>query len=274
MLDRYEYINAELAESLICHSYNLNPLETDDTINKYYNIKNYVIVHKKNIPLADDSTPPTAEYYHDVMQSLMKLYENGVFIQPILGYSVNENTIKSTNESTDVQGAGYVILAKQSGEPLYSYKKMPNPFNLNSQIQDTKKNRYLLDRIEEISKIPQNHFNKLANDLHKTLDAGLNFNYFNQSNIIYNSQKGFILTNINNKLSPFRLQTDFEKCFIRNCLAVCAVSFEFSNGLSATEKSQIKNLNTEIFNKCINAIKQFDIDDKLIKSETNNIWKN
>ena len=41
-----------------------------------------------------------------------------------------------------------------------------------------------------------------------------------------------------------------------------------------TEKSQIKTLNTEIFNKCINAIKQFDIDDKLIKSETNNIWKN
>ena len=130
MLNRYLFIKEETAESLIFQSYNYEPIKTEDAINKYYHVKNYVVVHKKNILLADDLTNVTAEYTHDVMQSLMKLYENGVFVQPILGYSVNEQTIKTDKNSNVVYGSGYVILAKQSGEPLYDYSKMPNIFSV------------------------------------------------------------------------------------------------------------------------------------------------
>ena len=273
MLDRYEYINPELAESLICSSYNVNPLKTDDTINKYYNIKSYVIVHKCNILLADGETAPTNEYYFDIMKQVMKLYENNVYVQPILGYTINEHTIKTT-ESADVIGAGYVILAKQKGDILYDFSKMPNPFSLNKSNDEDKKINYLLTTIEKVSNIPQSHYDKFADDLKKIMNGGLKFDIFSPSNIVYDGGKGFIFTNINHKLSKFKTEDEFNKCFIRNCLSLCFANFEFSENISHAIKNQLKDFNKVIFEKCVAALQKQGISADLVKEYSTNIWKN
>ena len=274
MLNRYLFIKEETAEELIHQSYNYEPIKTGDVINKFYYVKNYVVVHKKNILLADDSTNVTNEYTHDVMQSLMKLYEKGVSVQPILGYSVNEQTIKTDENSNYVYGSGYMILAKQNGDALYVYDKMPNPFNLNKSENESKKIGYLFERLENISTIPNEHFEKFVKDLHMILSEGLNFDASSQSNILYNKQNGFVFTNISFRLNYSKNSNEFNNCFIGNCFAPCCINFEFTNSISATDKEKLKSLNTIIFNKCKNALISFGVNEKLIEKYSSNIWKN
>ena len=254
MLDRYEYINAELAENLICQSHNNKQSNADSPIDLCFNIKNYVVVHKKNILLASYNTPPTNEYYFDVMNGLMKLYENNVFVQPILGYTINEHTIKTT-ESGDVVGSGYAILAKQKGNSIYEYTKMPNLFELKKSPDVDKKIDYLLKSLKELTTISQEYYNKFVSDLKEIMKEGLNFDSYNQANILLSKEKGFVFTNINNKLSGFKNQEDFDKCFIRNCLSLCCTSFEFCESISASTKNELKSLNGIIFEKCAAALR-------------------
>lgn len=272
MLNRYTFIDEELAENLIHQSYNSNLIKNGDGINKFYSLKNYIVIHKQNIPLADHSTLPTTEYYYEVMVEIMKLYEKGVFIEPILGYSINEQTIKTIENSTDVQAKGYVILAKQTGEPLYKYDKIPNPFS-NEKILETKKTEYLLNTLTNISNIPQAHYDKFAEDLLKIMNANLNFDAYNQENIIYNKNKGFIFTNINHKLSNFKAKEEFDKCFIRNCFALCCINFDFTKSISDTDKNTLKQLNSIIYGKCVKSLIRLNIDDDLIQKHSLNIWK-
>ncbi len=273
MLDRYLYINPELAESLICQSYNNNPIKNDDTINKYYNIKNYIIAHKNNILLADNKTLPTEEYYFDVMNLLMKLYDDDVFVQPILGYAINEQSIKTT-ETGDVVGTGYVVYAKQKGEPLYLYNKMPNPFNLEDSKEENKKIDYLLETLTKISKIQQEHYDKFAEDLQKIIKSELIFDAYNQSNILYNKDRGFIFTNINFKQSSTKSQEEYNRCFIRNCLSLCCINFEYTQTISDTIKNQLKNLNKIVYEKCLSALYKLNINSDDIEKYSINIWKN
>ena len=273
MLNRYHFIDEETAKNLIYQSYNHEPLKADDIINKFFHVKNYVVVHKKNIILADRNTSVTNEYTFDVMMTLMNLYEKGVFVQPILGYSVNEQTITTDEDSNNVYGSGYVILAKQNGKPLYVYDKMPNPFSFDSKANESKKLNYLLKTLEEISLIPDTHFEKFARDLHMILSEGLNFDGSNQSNILY-SQKGFVFTNINHKLQNFNNNNELDKCFIRNYFSPCCINFEFAQSITATDKDKLKSLNAIIYDKCKKAALSLGISNELIEKAASNIWKN
>lgn len=274
MLNRYLFIDQNAAENLIHQSYNYKPIKTEDSKTKAYYVKNYIVLHKTNIPVADSNTLPTEEYYYDVMLKLMKLYENKVSVVPILGYTINENTIKTIDKGSDVYASGYVILAKQRGDELYSYDKMPNPFSLESTNYDSKKTNYLFSRLKEISNIPQNHYDKYVSDFLKISKAGLKFDVYNQSNILYNKTSGFIFSNINHKLQKFKTESEFNKSFIRNVFAVCCINFDYSQALSATEKAELKELNTIVYGKCLSSLVSLGFKTEEIEQGSINIWKN
>ena len=111
-------------------------------------------------------------------------------------------------------------------------------------------------------------------DLRKIMSGGLKFDIFSSSTIVYDGSKGFIFTNINHKLSKFKTENEFNKCFIRNCLSLCSANFEFSENISDAIKNQLKDFNKVIFEKCTTSLCKQGISANLVSEHSTNIWKN
>lgn len=149
MQEKYFYINPQKARELLLQ---VQGMQSDKRglDNQVYLVDEYAVLATtklklRNYPTRDDDLV----YYDELVQSLMRLKEQGVAVVPVLGYCY---------EPDSENGSGYIIQRRARGEELYDDARLKAFYAgkecfsyLPSQVGDR---QYLLERTNYISDVP------------------------------------------------------------------------------------------------------------------------
>lgn len=267
MKEKYFYIRSEKARDLLhqIHEMQANKWGLDSQV---YLIDEYAVLTTaklklRNYPTRDDDLL----YYDELIQSLMRLKEQGVAVAPILGYCYDPDSEK---------GDGYIIQQRAKGEELYDdaalkeyyvgkkyYHYLPTSTNINIK-------EYFISRTNYISQVPQEHFDKWIKDIIILLENDILVDFNTKSNFFYDVGDGFSFIDLNS-------HTDYKYGLVdqkQNSKEIAAyygfLPCHFAVGtkilpnlalnqtslleMSKPELSQLASANNLIFEKCKNAL--------------------
>jgi len=196
MEERYFYIEPWVARGLLAQSKKMKPAK-HGIDSRVYLIGEYAVLSTSRIKLRNVATrDDDLAYFDELIETLMRLREQGVAAVPILGYCY---------DSDSADGTGYIFQPRAKGEELYDdevmkhfkvwLRKRRNPFQRGRAVEyllaRTKAVEYLLARTKYVSEIPQEHFDKFIGDIIILNDNDVLIDFIGKSNFFYDASAGF-----------------------------------------------------------------------------------
>jgi len=137
----------------------------------------------RNVATCDDDLA----YLDELIETLMRLRNQGVSVVPILGYCY---------DSDSENGDGYIIQECAKGAELYDDAIMKQYYvrgrkNLAYLSSGADAKAYILARTCYISQVPQAHFDKFIGDCITLLDNDILIDFMGKSNFFYDDTAGF-----------------------------------------------------------------------------------
>lgn len=187
--EKYFCIEPEKARELLSQTKGMKPAKRGID-RRAYLIGDYAVLSTSRLKLRNVATrDDDLAYLDELIETLMRLREQGVAVVPILGYCFDP-------DSRD--GAGYIFQPRAKGEELYDdavlvkyyvwAQKKRGKVYLSSK---TNAKEYILSRTSFISKIPQEHFDKFISDMIVLADNDLLIDSTGKSNFFYDAAAGF-----------------------------------------------------------------------------------
>lgn len=138
-------------------------------------VNNYAVLKNSNIPGHDDS-------YKNLIETLHNLSQAGVGAVPILGYGITHQGKPFRNgERYD---SGFVVQEKASGKELLYRGYL-------SKLTPEQQKEEVLNYLNLLNNVPQEHFTKWVNDLKTITDSQIAVDPSKTSNFFYDKDKGF-----------------------------------------------------------------------------------
>lgn len=229
----------------------------------------------RNVTTRDDDL----RYFDEIAETLLKLFQQNVATVPVLGYCYDINS---------ADGTGFIIQKRADGSELLDdailsefqvWTRQDNSyFGVN--MSKTEKIRYLLSRIQEISLIPQEHFDKFVNDMICILKHDILIDCFGKSNFFYDEDRGFQFIDLDShndyKYGLTSQKPDIEKavsvCAYAPCLYAEGTQLFAPNAMSSSElfaftseqQNSLAECNSVIFQKCTAALRQNGISQSVL----------
>ena len=214
-------------------------------------VKNYAVLKNGNIPGHDDS-------YIKLIEKLHSLQQQGVNAVPILGYGITHQGKPFRNgERYD---SGFVVQEKASGKELLHMGSLKN-------FSPEQEKDAVLNYINLLNNIPQEHFDKWVADLKTITDSQIAVDPSKTSNFFYDQDKGFSFVD----LSFFAQEKLFDKQdlegtshhseFIYYSFTPFRNLFNssFSKVLNEEEQSFCDEVLTDTFNKNFEALQKVGV---------------
>lgn len=270
MEEKYFFIEPETARKLFAKINDIEPTKRGID-SKAYLFDEYAVLSSDRIKLRNYAThDDDLAYFDELIATVMRLNEQGVAVVPILGYCYDK---KSEN------GTGYIFQKRAKGEELYDDSIMQEFY---AWAQSDKENylsgnsskgaakEYIISRTNFVSRIPQEHFDKLMKDIITLANNDILIDFMGKSNFFYDESAGFQFIDINSHTDyKYGLDnTKFEGSLIcaYNGFVPChiAAGSKVLSGLALDEKAvsilnenelvQLKADNNIIFGKCRTAM--------------------
>lgn len=277
MKEKYFYITPQKARKLL-HQVQEMQAEKQGFDKQVYLFDEYAVLKTtklkiRNYPTRDDDLI----YYDELIKSLMHLRTQGVATVPILGYCY---------DSQSENGDGYIIQQRAKGEELYDDAKLKNyyvgkeSFSYLFNYNDVK--AYFLDRTQEISQVPQEHFDQWIKDSIILLENDILVDFHTKSNFFYDAREGFSFIDLDSHTDYKYGLTDqkpntkeivsyygFLPCHFAadtKVLPNLALDQTTLAEMEERELSMLASANQVIYNKCKNALLHNGILQKQIDS--------
>jgi len=260
IIEKYFGIEREAAQKLIDATQNMTSEKSGD--NGFQNTKvflfdEYAVLKMQNINVRNVTTPDTdLNHLERLAGTLLDLQTQGINVVPILAVQSDD-------------GDGYIIQQRAKGAELYDRDKLGDK-------------NYILKRVEFLSDVSQEHFDKFIADAIKIIDAGVLIDSVGKDNFFYHETIGFQFIDLNAHedyeygLTAEKSQgkkSAFLDCFLP--LSHCPYYFvimpkygEIVSNLSAeltdTERASLKENNGKILGKCKAAAINSGISEELL----------
>jgi len=264
MTEKYFYIEPEKARELLRQTQGMQPAKRGIDSHVFL-IGEYAVLTTSRIKLRNVATrDDDLAYFDELIETLMRLREQGVAAVPILGYCYDP-------DSED--GTGYIFQPRAKGEELYddavmqAYKVRKSAY-LSSDI-DPKP--YILSRTHFISRVPQEHFDKFISDILVLLDHDILIDSNGKSNFFYDEKAGFQFIDLDShtdyKYGLAAHRYDSKEICAYNGFVPChyALDKKALKRLGKQELQQLARDNGIIFEKCKAAMLRNGISEEQLK---------
>lgn len=189
MQEKYLYIDKETARSILRDIEGMNP-EKSGVNSRVYLTTEYAVLYLENMKVRNVTVPDSnLDFLEQLANDLMKLYRQGTRVIPILGFCCDEES-----------GRGYIIEPRAKGEELYHDEIMEKYYLRDDRVYqqgDRGEQEYILARTHFISQIPQEHFDRLMEDMIALLDSDILIDFMGKSNFFYDKAEGFAFIDLN-----------------------------------------------------------------------------
>lgn len=247
-----------------------------------YLIGDYAVLSTNRIKLRNVTTrDDDLRYFDEIIETLLDLYHHGVSVAPILGYCYDANS---------VDGTGFIIQKRAKGLELFDdavlarfeawAQSQPEAIYLHSDMCDAEKIQYLVSRTQEISQVPQEHFDKFINDMICILQHDILIDCGGKSNFFYDTDQGFQFIDLDSH-NDYRYaltdqKPDIEKtvsiCGFVPCLYASGTKLFSSNAMDAQamlaltpcQRNKLAEYNNVVFQKCLSALRQNGISESAL----------
>jgi len=185
--EKYFYIEAGKARELLSQSKEMKAAK-HGIDSRVYLIGEYAVLSTSRLKLRNVATrDDDLAYLDELIETLMRLREQGVAAVPILGYCFDP-------DSKD--GTGYIFQPRAKGQELYDDEIMKEYYVWARKKRRISFNRsrakeYIPARTNFISKIPQEHFDKFISDMIAISDNDILIDCMGKSNFFYDADAGF-----------------------------------------------------------------------------------
>jgi hypothetical protein len=175
MIEKYFGIERDIVQHMINATKNMTNEKCGDNSfqsTKVFLFDKYAILKMRNINFRNVTIQDTdLKHLERLAKTLLDLQAKGVNVVPILAF-------QSDN------GNGYIIQARAKGTELYDRDKVNDK-------------DYVLERVELLSNVPQEHFDKYIADIIKIIDAGIMVDFVGKDNFFYHETIGFQFIDLN-----------------------------------------------------------------------------
>lgn len=247
-----------------------------------YLIGDYAVLSTNRMKLRNVTTrDEDLSYFDEIIETLLNLFYHGVSVVPILAYCY---------DPTSVDGTGFIIQKRAKGLELFDDAVLakfeawaqPQPENvyLHCSLSEDQKIHYLLSRTQEISHIPQEHFDKFVNDMICILKHDILIDCNGKSNFFYDTDQGFQFIDLDTH-NDYKYGLTDQKPDIEETVSICGfVPCLYASGtklfsssamdehallaLTPCQQNRLSECNNVIFQKCIAALRQNGISETVL----------
>ena len=263
MTEKYVAIEPEKARELLSQSQVMQPAKRGID-SRVYLSGDFAVLTTSRIKLRNVATrDDDLAYFDELIETLLRLREQGVAVVPILGYCY---------EPDSRDGDGYIFQPRAKGEELYedaivqAYKIRKSAY-LSSDI-DPK--NYILSRTRFISQVPQEHFVKFISDILALLDHDILIDSNGKSNFFYDEKAGFQFIDLDSHTDykyGLAKKYDSKEICAYNGFVPCHYNLDKKalKKLSKEELRQLARDNGIIFEKCRAAMLRSGITEAQLK---------
>lgn len=185
MIEKFFYIEPETARNLLTQIDGMG-YDKRGVDRKAYLFDEYVVLSASRIKIRNGVRDDNLTYFDELIHILWRLSEQGVNVVPIYGYCFDP-------QSTD--GTGYIFQRRAKGEELYDDAIMKEYYvwgdKLNYLSSDVDAKGYILSRTAQISRVPQEHFDKFISDIVAIANHEILIDCMGKSNFFYHEEIGF-----------------------------------------------------------------------------------
>ena len=266
MREKFFYIEPAKARELLAQTQTMKPAKRG--IESFvYLIGDYAVLTTSRIKLRNVATrDDDLAWFDELIETLMRLHEQGVAAVPILGYCY---------EPDSENGAGYIFQPRARGEELYEdavikeYKRRKASYFFPSEI-DPKE--YILSRTSFISRVPQEHFDKFIGDMIAIMEHDILIDCNGKSNFFYHEAAGFQFIDLDSH-TDYKYGLDERRCGSKElaayagfvpCHTALALDKKAIAKLGRRETQQFARDNMAIFEKCKAAMLRNGIPEALV----------
>ena len=250
IIEKYFGMDREFAQQLIEATKNMKHEKTGD--NAFQNTKvflfdEYTVLQQDNLNFRNVYTADAdLKHLENIAETLLSLQAQGVNVVPILAF-------QSDN------GNGYIIQSRAKGTELYDRDK----------VRALDKD-YILERVELLSYVSQEHFDKFLSDTIKILvDASIIVDFFGKDNFFYDETIGFQFIDLNSHTGNVYGRKDHyikpqAEHAIKVCFLPCYYDENILPKLTDKERILLGERNRKIFEKCRTALLNNRIPEEII----------
>lgn len=175
IIEKYFGIDREIAQQMIDATKDMTNVKSGDNgfqLTKVFLFDEYAILKMQNINVRNVATQDTdLKHLERLAMTLLDLQAKSVNVVPILAFQSDD-------------GDGYIVQARAKGAELYEREKMTDK-------------DYVLGRVDLLSNVPQEHFDKFIADTIKIIDAGVIIDFVGKDNFFYHETMGFQFIDLN-----------------------------------------------------------------------------
>ena len=171
MKEKYFFIEPEKARELLSQAKKMKPAK-HGIDSRVYLIGEYAVLTTSRIKLRNVATrDDNLAYFDELIETLMRLQEQGVGVVPILGYCYDPDS---------ENGNGWIFQPRAKGEELYD-----------DALMKKRSKKYMLARTNDIAQAPQAHYDKFIRDMLILFDHDILIDFHGKSNFFYDETAGF-----------------------------------------------------------------------------------
>jgi hypothetical protein len=245
IIEKYFGISRETVQQLIAATKNMEYEKSGD--NRFQNTKAYLfdefaVLKMQNINFRNVTTEDMElKHLERLAVTILDLQSKGINVVPILAF-------QSDN------GDGFIIQPRAKGAELYD------------RVKASDKN-YVLKRVELLSNVPQEHFDKFVSDIIAITDTGVLIDFVGKDNFFYHEKIGFQFIDLNTHYDYVygldEIKPQSEQVAVYGCFLPCWFDTvpEYRNSVSKLlpeltdrELSLLQEHNRSIFEKCKTAM--------------------
>ena len=255
MKERYFYIEPEKARELLDKTKKMKAAKRGID-SRVYLIDEFAVLTTARLKLRNVATrDDDLAYLDELIETLMRLREQGVAVVPILGYCYDPHS---------ENGTGYLFQPRAKGAELYDDAVMKKYYVSKFKYLSSKANakEYILSRTSLISNVPQRHFDKFISDIIMLHDHDILVDDNGKSNFFYDSAEGFQFIDLDShtdyKYGLTEQRYDSIELTIACGLTPCHLDMALDKkAISKLGKEALRQLaqdNQAIFEKCKTAL--------------------
>jgi len=260
-IEKYFNILPETVQELINSTENITNDKSGDNgfqSTKVFLIDDYAVLKMKNIVYRNVTIQDfDLKYLEQLALILLDLQAKKVNVVPILAFR---------SDGKD----GYIVQQRAKGDEMYDRDKV------------YEKN-YVLKRVEFLSNVLQDHFDKYIEDAIKIIEAGIIIDFIGKDNFFYHNTIGFQFIDLNAHFDYINgiaeEKPNIEQLIVWNCFTPCyydavpqyrnTVSIVLSE-MDSAERDFLYECNKIIFKKCKLALLKNGFSEKFINEIISN----
>jgi len=245
IIEKYFGIEPGIVQQLVMATMEMTNEKSGDNgfqSTKVFLFDKYAVLKMQNINFRNVTTKDTdLQYLENLAITLFDLQTKGANVIPILAFQSDD-------------GNGYIIQSRAKGAELYDRDKRSDK-------------DYMLDRVELLSNVPQQHFDKFVADTIAITDAGVLIDFMGKDNFFYHESIGFQFIDLNAHhdfvygLTDVKIQgkqVAVYGCFLPCCFDTSPQYHDTVSTLLAEltdrERTLLMGNNKNIFEKCKTAM--------------------